>query len=771
MEVHLMHMFPFLTKTTSEKGAFNLQAMMFIFMLASHLMAQSENVPNMDDIDISIEENQEERIPSSKSKDVSLIVEVEGSPNKHKEYIETYYPAIEVVATYDTLFYGIALKGSPERISKVADLNFVKGIHPVQTYSTLETRSKRLFNAPSDFMESNVFVPSDLNNTAYTGNGVKIGVVDTGIDFTHPDLSSNYQGGYDLVDLDDEPMETTEEEGLPTNHGTHVSGIAAANGNLQGVAPDGEIYAYRALGPGGFGTSIQVIAAMEEAVNDGVDVMNLSLGNTVNGPDYPTSKAVNEAAKKGVAVVVANGNAGPTNWTVGAPATAAAALSVGAYQPSGLAPYLYEPASGKKIKLSPLSFSKPWDFSKDYEIAHFKEETDLNGKIGMIKQENKPVADDLSALEEAGAVAAILYDIRPDNQEWMVGLKEANLDIPIAIISTKDGRWIEKQIKDDVVFFKNRQETTDSTIAGFSSRGPVTVNWMMKPDVIAPGVNILSTVPGGYDILNGTSMAAPHVAGAIALIKEAKPNWSNEQIFGAIKTTAKQIHQEEGNEVEPIMQGAGLIDIAAAIETETIIKEPLLSFGKYGYHIDERIIDLEVENLSEEPKHFAFDVPKKEKGLSWNLPQSFTVEPGETTEVPLELKVNTLELEQGTYQGWLKLHSGKKIFSLPYLFISETSDYPKIMGFSFQLDKLDQDLYQYQMYVAEPVRSVQIQLYDPTSLVYKGELVKWTDLEVGMNEGEIKRRHVTHRGNFHGLIVVQLEDGEYVNYETEIILE
>src|SRR5699024_6561117 len=193
----------------------------------------------------------------------------------------------------------------------------------------------------------------------------------------HPDLMENIQGGYDLVDLDDEPQETKVDEGIPTYHGTHVAGIIAANGELKGVAPESDLYIYRALGPGGFGTSIQVIAAMEEAVKDGVDVMNLSLGNSVNGPDYPTSKAVNEATKKGVAVVVANGNAGATNWTVGAPATAAAALSVGAYQPSGLAPYLYEPASGKKIKLSPLSFSKPWDFSKDYEIVHFKEETEI----------------------------------------------------------------------------------------------------------------------------------------------------------------------------------------------------------------------------------------------------------------------------------------------------------------------------------------------------------------------------------------------------------
>src|SRR5699024_5954527 len=104
-----------------------------------------------------------------------------------------------------------------------------------------------------------------------------------GIDYNHPDLELNYRGGYDLVDLDEDPMETTPEEGIPTSHGSHVAGIIAANGELQGVAPDAEIYAYRALGPGGRGTSVQVIAAMEKAAENGADVINLSLGNNVNG--------------------------------------------------------------------------------------------------------------------------------------------------------------------------------------------------------------------------------------------------------------------------------------------------------------------------------------------------------------------------------------------------------------------------------------------------------------------------------------------------------
>src|SRR5699024_6464680 len=105
-----------------------------------------------------------------------------------------------------------------------------------------------------------------------------------------------------------DPMETQKTEGIPTLHGTHVAGIISANGELKGVAPDADVYAYRALGPGGRGTSVQVIAALEKAVKDGMDVINLSLGNNVNGPDYPTSMAVNRAVELGASVVTANGN-------------------------------------------------------------------------------------------------------------------------------------------------------------------------------------------------------------------------------------------------------------------------------------------------------------------------------------------------------------------------------------------------------------------------------------------------------------------------------
>src|SRR5699024_3260182 len=152
----------------------------------------------------------------------------------------------------------------------------------------------------------------------------------------------------------------------------------------------------------------------------------------------------------------------------------------------------------------------------------------------------------------------------------------------VASISQQDGIWLEKKIQQEkkTLNIETAYQETKTDIAPFSSRGPVTVNWDIKPDVVAPGTNIISTVPGGYQELQGTSMAAPHVAGSFALIKEAQPTWTNEQIIGALKTTAKPIINPSGKLLEPTVQGGGAIQVNDAIQTETIIYDPLLSFGK-----------------------------------------------------------------------------------------------------------------------------------------------------------------------------------------------
>ncbi|HLS65776.1 MAG TPA: S8 family serine peptidase [Pseudogracilibacillus sp.] len=617
------------------------------------------------------------------------------------------------------------------------------------------------------------YIPAQLNDTNYTGKNVKIGVIDTGIDITHPDLQKNYKGGYDVVDLDDEPNETKEGEGIPTSHGTHVAGIIAADGKLQGVAPDAEIYAYRALGPGGVGTSIHVIAAIEEAIKDGVDIINLSLGNTINGPDYPTSKAVNETVTThDVAVVVANGNAGPKDWTVGAPATALHALSVGAYEPETTAPYLYDRATDKEIALSQPTFAKKWDLTRDYTIVDATETDNVRGTIALLPLNEQLTEKRLEKTIQNGAVALIIAGTITNNEEQIALLENFNIPVPVAFISERDKRWLKKQINAEPKYFDTKQKPSGDTIAPFSSRGPVAVNWTLKPDIIAPGVQVASTIPNGYAAFNGTSMAAPHISGAIAILKEAHPTWSNEQIIGALKTTTKRLQRRDQSNIPPSTQGTGLVQINEAINTKTILHDTQLTFGKYDEHITTKEETMTIENMSNERQTYSFHIPKKTKGLTWHVPQTVTVDPGERKEIPVTLKVNTLLAKQGVREGWLTLERNDgQTYEIPYMFIAQTAAYPKLMGFTFRLHDYDEKLYQYEMYVAEDVKSLEVQLYDEQSLVYKGKLTEWKNLEQGLHKGEIRKDAITQRGHFYALIIVQLENGDYINYDTNITLK
>ncbi|MDP3697100.1 MAG: S8 family serine peptidase, partial [Candidatus Taylorbacteria bacterium] len=175
----------------------------------------------------------------------------------------------------------------------------------------------------------------DLGNLL-TGLGTTVAIIDTGVDYTHPDLggclgaSCKVIGGYDFVNLDSDPKDDM-------GHGTHVAAIAAGEGTLNGVAPGAKILAYKVLDKNGLGSWSSVIAGIDRALDpnqdgdlsDAADVMNLSLGGGGN-PDDPVSLAVDNAVRAGSVVVVAAGNSGPREGTIGSPGTAREAVTVGA---------------------------------------------------------------------------------------------------------------------------------------------------------------------------------------------------------------------------------------------------------------------------------------------------------------------------------------------------------------------------------------------------------------------------------------------------------
>ncbi|MCL2082959.1 MAG: S8 family serine peptidase [Oscillospiraceae bacterium] len=351
-----------------------------------------------------------------------------------------------------------------------------------------------------------IFRIGEIHQSGITGKNVKIAVLDTGIDYNHPDFEGVYRDGYNFVTVDDpgrdsidspySGMETTYEQWLAseaggdpgefyTSHGTHVAGTISAtashnNGSSRalGMAPEAGLYSARVLGPYGRGSFSDVIAAVDDCTADGgrlpkMDVINLSLGSEVNTAYEPVNVAVNNAVIAGVNVAVAAGND---------------AVAQGA-----------SPADRRA------------------------------GTIG---------------------VPAPAY-------------------LPVAVAASQYG---------------GQGLNSDKTPAYFSSIGPVKETAAIKPDIIAPGRAIYSTMPAfsmnddynagdytkAYRAMSGTSMASPHIAGILALMVQAYPDATPQELKARLMNTAdtRLLKAYNGKECSVFEVGAGFVAPYRAIIEE-----------------------------------------------------------------------------------------------------------------------------------------------------------------------------------------------------------
>ncbi|WP_079506310.1 S8 family serine peptidase [Mesobacillus jeotgali] len=643
---------------------------------------------------------------------------------------------------------GYSVEGPVSELKQLEEANAVKLVSEVNTYKVENSAHEPVgYKSSSSFIDNFELIGTeavhgllDDKGNRLTGKGVTIGVIDTGIDYEHPDLRKSFSGGHDLVDGDDDPMETKGVGFQSTLHGTHVAGVIAANGRMRGMAPEAKIVAYRALGPGGSGTTEQVIAAIDEAIKDKVDILNLSLGNDVNGPDLPISLALNKAVDEGIVAVTSSGNSGPNRWTVGSPGTASKAISVGASTPPMQVPYLNAPGESKQIRLELLQGSDNWNITQSESLVFAglgtKEEMkNVSNKIVLVERGKLTFTEKARNAFEAGAIGIIIYN---NTNGTFFGNLEATLPIPVAAISKEDGIALKKQLKSNSMLIRIHLIEEKDILADFSSRGPVTVTWEIKPDIVAPGVAINSTIPGGYLPLQGTSMAAPHIAGAAALIKQAHPDWTPAEIKAAIMNTAVEIKDRTGKPYRTFEQGAGRVQLKVAIETESLVTPGSLQFGKFqlAESMHRHSAQLKVRNNSKASKTYSFSIPKKQNGIEWELPLSFTLQPDETKEIEVGMKVTPERLDEKIHDGTLVIDDGKSMTRIPYLYVLEEPDYPRVMGFGFA--PADSGAaYRYEVYLPGGAEEFGIALFDPDQFRFIGFLDWGRKLKKGMAEREI----------------------------------
>jgi minor extracellular serine protease Vpr len=510
---------------------------------------------------------------------------------------------------YDTLFNGFSISIERSELGKLTRLPGVKNIYPVQIVDMPEPQQ----NPEPELFSSLSMIGADIvhSELGYTGEGIKVAVMDTGIDYDHPDLGGGFGPGYrvaygwDFVGDDYnadpsspsyDPVPAPDPDPDDCNgHGTHVAGIIGANGNVIGVAPDVTFGAYRVFGCEGSTTDDVMIAAMEMALADGMDVLNMSIGAPFDWPQSPTAMAASRLVDKGMVVVASIGNEGAYGlYAAGAPGLGDKVIGVASYDNIDVyAPYFT--VDGHNVGYITMDYSPDPPTSGDYEIVEANLDGtaivpgSLVGKVALVSRGTYSFAVKATNAIAAGAVAVVIYNNAAGLFNGTLGGPLAD-PRPVVGISQADGLFILSQAAPVMMTWTDQMapfpSPTGGLISSFSSYG-LSPDLALKPDIGAPGGNIYSTYPlekGGYATLSGTSMAAPHVAGAAALLLQARPNTPAEDVRDILQNSADptlwSLAPGLGLLDNVHRQGAGLLDIYDAILSTTTIEPGKISAGE-----------------------------------------------------------------------------------------------------------------------------------------------------------------------------------------------
>lgn len=380
---------------------------------------------------------------------------------------------------------------------------------------------------------------------------------------------------------------------------------------------------------------------------------------------------------------------------------------------------------GREIRLDLLQGSKDWEFDRSYELVdgglgHPEELKNAKGKMVLVERGELTFTDKAVHAMEAGAEGIIIFN---NTKGRFFGNLDSGVPIPVAALSKEEGEELKKNINEGRLLARTNIIEERDILADFSSRGPVTSTWEIKPDVVAPGVAINSTIPGGYLPLQGTSMAAPHVAGACAILKQAHPEWGPEQIKAALMNTAKLLMNTEGQTYRTYEQGAGRIQLDQALRAETLVLPASLQFGKFQIadRLHEHSSFIAVENISEKTQTYSFSVPYKAQGINWEMPMTFQLNPGDKKKVEIKMSADPTLLKKKIYDGFLLMKAGAENIRIPYLYVLEEPDYPRVMGFG--LGKGDKPgTYRYEVYLPGGAEEFGIAMFDSESLRFMGFL-------------------------------------------------
>ncbi|QDK37304.1 S8 family serine peptidase [Bdellovibrio sp. NC01] len=478
------------------------------------------------------------------------------------------------------------------------------------------------------------------------GEGLRVGIIDTGIDYTHKMLggegteeaykavdpskanagfpNKKVVGGIDLVGTEYNTASADYRKRIPVpdanpldeaGHGSHVAGTVAGHGDgintYDGVAPAADLYAIKVFGAKGSTSDEVVIAALEYAVNpsgdmkfeDQLDVVNLSLGSGYGSAHIMYNQAIKNLTRGGTVVVASGGNSGDVPYIVGAPGVSDDAISVassvdntnqnilspaatftssaGSFQAEAIEAAVTKPLSDIEKAEGVLVYAGVAD--KDF-TGELKDK--IAGNVALIDRGVVAFADKIKRAQDAGAIAVVVAN-NADGAPIVMG-GEGNFDIPAVMISLDNAKKVKEAMAAAAVSvnlksgaFVEKAWLID-TISTFSSRGPRSEDGMIKPEIAAPGTNIISAAVGGGakgTQMSGTSMAGPHIAGVMALLKQKFPTLSPLELKSVLLSHGKIIGDEKKKQYPVARQGAGRVQVAESLKAKVISVPSTVSLG------------------------------------------------------------------------------------------------------------------------------------------------------------------------------------------------
>ncbi|EFX03716.1 subtilisin-like protease [Grosmannia clavigera kw1407] len=514
-----------------------------------------------------------------------------------------------------------------------------------------------------------------LHALGIKGRGMKIAVMDTGVDYRHPALGGCFGKGCKIsfgkafVDdnygdtgvavASDDPLATC----LGGGHGSHTSGIigmedpAGSTFGLVGVAPEATLGMYRIFGCSGGASDDIMMLAFQQAVEDKVDVLSISLGSVERWQrDDPFLNVTASLEAQGIAVIVAAGNDGGPALT-SSPAVGEKVIAVGCLDNAKFPTvYTARDSNGNSLQYSgnPWPVSAPKTGLKVYDMTKLASNTTSpvgctvsawEAAFAGIPNPNNSIiavpassacswAAKLNAAATYGLPYALVYAV-DDGGIFVKDLNTMEPSIPNygIMLSVDDGKKViaglasggDYKLYFDSKVFESTEQPSAGLMSYFSSTGPTSDTLQIKPQLSAPGESILATWPlegTGYAILSGTSMATPYAAGSYALIKSQHPTESVQQIRERLQSNAKSIVYTFDNTTRDSVtqQGAGMIDVFSAAFVPWTVSPSELNLGDLDALVPQTIT---VTNKS--PSAKTYTITHEPAGESNLLPEQYLV--------------------------------------------------------------------------------------------------------------------------------------------------